>query len=158
MTPLGLGAALSEFEIPDETATRRLGAQVANLVRSGGFIGLIGNLGAGKTTLTQGLVAELGGPEKASSPTYTLLNEYPTSPPVHHFDLYRLSDVDELEGIGYWDYVEDPSAIVVVEWLDRVPGAWPGEGIVIELIHRDGHRAARVWATSRWEPTMSKLP
>lgn len=152
-----LGAPLGELEIANEEETRAFGARLADIFRSGGFIGLIGNLGAGKTTLTQGLVAALDPHESASSPTYTLLNEYPTQPPVYHFDLYRLEDVDALEGVGYWDYAEDPDAVTIVEWLDRVPAAWPGEGVIIELTHHADCRLARVWATASYQARMSKL-
>lgn len=131
--------------------TRRLGSAVADVLQGGGFLGLVGELGAGKTTLVQGLLHALGG--DASSPTYTLLNEYPVLPRVYHFDLYRLSDADDLETTAYWDYVDDRDAIVVVEWIDRIPQAWFGSGAILELAHRHEGRSAAVWSTGdpqRW--------
>lgn len=147
----GLGEPLFSRALPDVDATRDLGALAAAALVSGGFLGLIGELGAGKTTLVQGLVGALGG--TASSPTYTLLNEYELTPRVYHFDLYRLEDVDDLESVAYWDYVTDPRAISIVEWLDRVPEAWPNGGSVLELQHEAGTRRATLWSTEphRWQ-------
>lgn len=132
--------------LDDAEQTRAFGAWLGESLRGGGFLGLIGDLGAGKTTLTQGLTASLGG--EASSPTYTLVNEYELTPRVYHFDLYRLEDVDDLESVGYWDFVSDTRAIAIVEWLDQVPQAWPGEGTIVELRHQDGSRLASVWSTA----------
>ena len=144
-------APLLEVILQDEDATRRLGAAVAELVADGGFVGLIGELGAGKTTFAQGLVAALHPGGDATSPTYTLLNEYGGEPPIFHFDLYRLGSADELETVGYWDYAEDPRAVVLVEWIDRVPAAWFGRGAVIALAHDSGRRTAAIWVTHRAE-------
>lgn len=134
----------------DAAATRQLGATLAKTLTRGGFVGLIGQLGAGKTTLVQGAVEALDPSERATSPTYTLLHEYETTPPVVHIDLYRLETYDELESIGYWDYVESGAAVSFVEWVDQVPEAWPGgsESIVVELRREGAARLARVF----WVP------
>ncbi len=63
-----------------------------------------------------------------------------------HMDLYRLETDGDLESIGYWDYLEERGAIVAVEWVDQVPGAWPGEGLLVELSHVGEGRVARVWS------------
>lgn len=131
--------------LADPAATRALGAALAQPLRAGGFLGLVGDLGAGKTTLVQGLVAAFGREAEASSPTYTLLNEYDVGPGVFHFDLYRLQTSDELETIAYWDVTADPRAAVVVEWIDRFPEAWAGQGAIVELVHHEGRRVARAW-------------
>jgi tRNA threonylcarbamoyl adenosine modification protein YjeE len=150
---LGLAShATIALALSDAAATRRLGASLARRCADGGWIGLVGDLGAGKTTLVQGLVSELDESAEASSPTYTLLNEYHTDPPVWHFDLYRLESVDELETIAYWDYAEDDDAIVIVEWVDRIRAAWPGSGVLVWLRHDpDGGRRAELWV-EEWDP------
>lgn len=136
-----------ELDLSDEEQTRRLGRALAHSLSAGAFVGLIGNLGAGKTTLVQSLVGTLSGRAEATSPTYTLLNEYETEPPVVHVDLYRLDTYDELESIGYWDYAESGFAITCVEWLDRIPEAWPRHGLIVEMERVDSTRTARIWAT-----------
>ncbi len=147
----------AELELVDETDTRRLGRALAAALGPGAFIGLIGNLGAGKTTLVQALVAAVTPGAEATSPTYTLLNEYETDPPVVHVDLYRLQSYDELESIGYWDYVESGHAITCVEWLDRIPQAWPRHGVLVVLERVDTHRSARLWATDEYRHVIDSV-
>lgn len=146
-TSLGLSAEPdAELYLPDETTTSSFGAAVARGCEPGDIVGLIGNLGAGKTTFTQGL-CEAFGAGRANSPTYTLLNVYPGDVDVFHFDLYRLESVGDLEGVAYWDYVESGAGVSVVEWLDQIPEAWTGQGTVVHLTYRDDGRFARVWST-----------
>lgn len=98
------------------------------------FIGLSGDLGAGKTAFVQGFVAALD-PETdhgVTSPTFAIVQTYETSPPVTHMDLYRLSTLDDLEAIGYRDHYFG-SGVTLVEWVARVPEAIPEEWIEIHL-------------------------
>ncbi|QDG54601.1 tRNA (adenosine(37)-N6)-threonylcarbamoyltransferase complex ATPase subunit type 1 TsaE [Persicimonas caeni] len=145
------------LDLSDEEVTRRLGRALAQSLDAGAFVGLIGNLGAGKTTLVQSLVRTLAPDAEATSPTYTLLNEYETDPPVVHVDLYRLETYDELESIGYWDYAESGFAITCVEWLDRIPEAWPREGLILEMERVDSQRTARLWATPGFDTVAADI-
>lgn len=146
-----------ELEGPDET--RRLGRWLARRVDEGDLIGLIGDLGAGKTTLVQGLVDELDetGDQRATSPTYALIQVYETVPRVHHIDLYRLEGWADLESIGYWDVVDAPRGVSCVEWLDRIPGAWPGRGAIVELVDRPDGRTARLFGDAQWAERLNEL-
>ncbi len=92
-------------------------------------IALVGQLGAGKTHFSKGIVQALGGdPIAVTSPTFSLVNEYrDTSPTVCHFDFYRLEEPQELLEIGWEEYVYDRMAIVIVEWADRFPELLPEE-------------------------------
>lgn len=148
---------VGQLHLQDADATRALGEQLANRLDSGDFLGLVGQLGSGKTTLVTGLVDALGAPGPATSPTYTLVNAYETSVPVYHVDLYRLEGVDDLESIGYWDYLSEKRGIVCVEWLDRVPEAWPGDGIVVYLEHLDEGRRARIWASEDYHDRFDSI-
>lgn len=142
--------------LADAEQTRRLGSWIAQRIEAGAFVGLIGALGAGKTTLMQGLVAGLDtmGGWTATSPTYSLVQVYETTPPIHHIDLYRLEGWADLESIGYWDYLEGERGVTCVEWLDRIVGAWPGQGMIIELIRKDASRNVRIWSDERWAPVL----
>lgn len=110
---------------------RRLGAQL----RAGDVIGFSGDLGAGKTLFVRGLC---GGLEThpdvpVCSPTFALANIYPGPDfPVCHLDLYRLSDEDELEAIGYRDYVDGQGA-VFIEWCEQVPGVLPDDHVFVSI-------------------------
>ena len=120
--------------LADADATARAGAELATHVVGGDAIALIGDLGAGKTTLVAGLVAALGG-GAAASPTFSLVNEYPGGRlRVWHVDLYRLERAAELPELGLDDVIGDPSGIVVIEWADKFD-VMPGDHLRIELVH-----------------------
>jgi tRNA threonylcarbamoyl adenosine modification protein YjeE len=98
------------------------------------FIGLDGDLGAGKTAFVQGFVSALdrGSGIAVTSPTFSIVQAYETEPPVTHMDLYRLGSIDDLEAIGYRDAYFAPG-VTLVEWSARVPEALPAERIQIGL-------------------------
>ncbi len=101
------------------------GRSLAESLRVGDVIALVGTLGAGKTHASKGIVAGLGSQAEVSSPTFTLVHEYPGGRlPVFHFDFYRLDSAAELPGIGWEDYL-DANGVVVVEWADKFPEAIP---------------------------------
>ena len=115
---------VKDVHLKDESATRHLGAVIARNVSPGTVIALLGDLGAGKTTLTQGLAAELAVAEMVSSPTFLMLNEYHSGRlPLCHFDLYRLQEDVQSQSALFQlksdlDEVMMGGAIAVVEWLD----------------------------------------
>jgi tRNA threonylcarbamoyladenosine biosynthesis protein TsaE len=134
-------------KLADPAATRRLGERLAGLVRGGDAIALVGELGAGKTTLVAGLVAGLGG-GAAASPTFALVHEYPGGRlVVWHVDLYRIERAAELPELGLDDAIGDPRGICVVEWADRF-AVLPPDHLRIELAHApDGGRGLAVTGT-----------
>jgi tRNA threonylcarbamoyladenosine biosynthesis protein TsaE len=124
---------------PEDTFS--LGKEVAALLDQGAVISLEGPLGAGKTQLTKGVTAALGCVDQASSPSFTLVHEYPGGRfPLYHFDFYRLERVEELDGIGYEDCLA--AGGVVVEWGDKFPEALPAGTIrlIFEILLKGGRR------------------
>lgn len=114
-----------ERALPDEAATRALGSALAAAVDASGTEGVVvalsGELGAGKTTLVRAWLRALGHDGPVRSPTYALVEPYDLpSGPVHHFDLYRLADEDELDAIGFRDYLS--AGLTLVEWPERAAG------------------------------------
>jgi tRNA threonylcarbamoyladenosine biosynthesis protein TsaE len=108
--------------LPDEDATRRLGAALAGGMGRGRVIFLSGDLGAGKTTLVQGLLRALGFAGRVKSPTYSLVELYKLSSlNLYHFDFYRFKDRSEWLNSGFRDYFNAASACIV-EWPERVAG------------------------------------
>ena len=101
---------------PEETEA--LAEALAPRLSPGTVIAFSGDLGAGKTAFTRGLARGLGVEGPVTSPTYTIVNEYPGRIPLFHFDLYRLSDPEELFDIGWEDYLER-GGILAVEWSER---------------------------------------
>ena len=106
------------FDLPDDAATRTLSAHLATLLRAGDVVALHGDLGAGKTTLTRGLIQALcDANEEVPSPTYTLVQSYEGPEfPIWHFDLYRMNTPDEVMELG-WD--ETQNGVALIEWPER---------------------------------------
>lgn len=125
--------------LPDEAATVRAGRALARHVQSADAIALVGDLGAGKTTLVAALVDALGG-GTASSPTFSLVNEYPGGRlRVWHVDLYRVEREAELPELGLDDVIGDRRGIVVVEWADKFD-VMPRDHLRLELAHEGAGR------------------
>ena len=112
--------------------TLELGRSLARQLPPKAVVLLIGNLGAGKTTLTKGIVEGLGAAhaDEVSSPTFTLIHEY--SPQVTHIDLYRLDTEQEVATLGLEDIFDRPG-IVLIEWGERFPRLMPAERIEIRI-------------------------
>lgn len=108
-------------------AMKDLGLEIGKLLESGEVLALVGNLGAGKTHLTQGIIAGLGDSGMASSPTFSLVHEHTGGRlPAYHFDFYRLKNECDLNSAGWEDYV-DREGVIVVEWADMFPHLIPME-------------------------------
>ncbi len=126
-------SAAFRLDLPDEAATLALGARLARALAPGLAIWLRGDLGAGKTTLTRGLLRELGFSGRVKSPTYTLveLYDFPRFN-LYHFDLYRFADPDEWEDAGFREYF-NPGSVCLVEWPDKGGGLLPAPDVVLVL-------------------------
>jgi tRNA threonylcarbamoyladenosine biosynthesis protein TsaE len=123
--------------------TRAFARALAELVRDGDVLLLAGELGAGKTTFTQGLGAALGVDERITSPTYTLATEYAGRLALHHLDAYRLDRLAELDDLGLAE-VLDEGGVIVIEWGDAVAAALPGEYAIVRLDYGDGTDDRRI--------------
>jgi len=119
-----------------EAAQEALGAALAAALFPGTVLHLAGPIGAGKTTLVRGLLRGLGVPGAVKSPTYTLVESYETLlGPVHHFDLYRLADPEELQFFGAEEYFS-PQAICILEWAEKAGSVLPQPDLVLEADYR----------------------
>jgi len=128
--------------------TNALGQRIGASLTPGTVIALTGDLGSGKTAFVQGLARGLDIPEGyyITSPTYTLINEYPGRHPFFHIDLYRLDDPDSFEDIGLYDILHG-RGIVAVEWAERIPEDTLAEHITIHFeVLDDESRKIRITA------------
>jgi tRNA threonylcarbamoyladenosine biosynthesis protein TsaE len=117
--------------------TLELGQAVAKALKGGLSISLIGELGAGKTVFTRGIGIGLGIPDDhITSPTFTLIQEYPGPLPLVHVDLYRLERQTDVESLGLGEYF-DSESLVVIEWADRLEHGLPSDRLEIRLTHED---------------------
>ncbi len=119
---------------PEET--RRVGRVLGEVARPGDVFLLTGELGAGKTCLTQGILRGLGSDETARSPTFVLVSEYSARMTLYHVDLYRLKGGVDVLDLGLEEYLEG-DGVTVIEWADRAPGLLGEEYMNIELQHVD---------------------
>lgn len=132
--------------LPDEAATLALGARLAAALRPGMTVYLSGDLGAGKTTLTRGLLRSLGYAGRVKSPTYTLVELYEIPRlNLYHFDLYRFADPAEWAEAGFREYF-NADAVCLVEWPEKAVGLLPEPDLTVRLDILDEGRRARLAA------------
>jgi tRNA threonylcarbamoyladenosine biosynthesis protein TsaE len=132
----------------NESTLVGLARAFSGCVGEGGVILLEGDLGAGKTTFARALLAALGVGERIKSPTYSLIESYSLADlRVHHLDLYRIADAEELEWLGLPDLMESKS-LLLVEWPERGAGALPPADIIFRLDHAGDTRDVEARAIS----------
>lgn len=133
-----------KIHLKDADETLELGRTLAkNMAKTGNIPALLlqGDLGSGKTTLVRGLVESLPGAEEAevSSPSFNIVNLYPTTPPVAHFDLYRLEGMPPDDAL--YESLDEPDSLTVVEWIQFLDRAqWPDNAIYLEWTQTDTGR------------------
>ena len=129
------------IQIPDLSATEAFGLRLGELLFPGAVVALVGQLGAGKTHLTRAVAEGLGiaNPAAVTSPTFTLVHEYPARLPIYHFDAYRLNGPNEFLDLGVNEYYE-AGGVCLIEWADKVESALPAERLTIRITPVDEHR------------------
>jgi tRNA threonylcarbamoyladenosine biosynthesis protein TsaE len=121
-----------EFIVNNIDETMNIGFQIGKLANSGDIICLIGDLGTGKTHITKGIAKGLGIDEHITSPTFTIVNEYEGRHKLYHFDVYRVNDPDEIEAIGFDEYIFG-DAVSIIEWANYIEELIPKEHIKINI-------------------------
>ena len=121
-----------EYLSHSEAETEALGRRLAAVLPPGAVVAYQGGLGMGKTAFTRGLARGLGYEGRVTSPTFTIVNEYPGPLPLFHFDMYRLESSDSLFDIGWEDYL-DRGGVCAVEWSEQVADAIPPEAVTVDF-------------------------
>ena len=115
--------------------TFKIGELIGALVNSGDIICLIGDLGTGKTHLTKGIAKGLGIEDHVTSPTFTIVNEYTGRLTLYHFDVYRVNDPEEIEAIGFDEYIFS-DAVSIIEWANYIEELIPQNNLTITIEKR----------------------
>lgn len=133
-----------EILIKSAEEMRGLGREIAAGLEGGEVVGLVGDLGAGKTHLVQGILQGLGASNPAASPTFSLVHEHADGRvPVAHFDFYRMKSPEEAWGMGWDEYLESGS-VLLVEWADRFDGSLMPEDTQWLVLTHAGENTRRV--------------
>ena len=130
---------------PEET--QKVGVQIGQRLKPGDVVGLVGDLGVGKTCLTQGIArgVGIGKDQIVNSPSYILINQYAGKIPIYHIDLYRLNRLEEIVDLGLEEYLEG-DGICVIEWADRMQELLPENAIHIRITGEDEFTRTIEWS------------
>ena len=141
----------AQFSSTSPEETHSIGRIVGEHAAAGDVVLLTGELGAGKTCLTQGILHGLGSDDLARSPTFVLISEHRGRMPLYHMDLYRVGSIEQTEELGIEEYLEG-DGLTVVEWADNVPGIFPDDSlrIHIELVSECERRLSFTATTNRF--------
>lgn len=148
-----------QYTTKNEEETRAVGLRIAKHLKPGDVLCLIGDLGAGKTTMVKGLAHGLRyNPDNVHSPTFVLMNIYEGKLPLYHFDLYRLETDVEKTLIGLEEFLYG-EGVAAVEWADRLGPLTPPEYLEISMAHqKDSKRAIKLKAVGqRYKDLIQKL-
>jgi tRNA threonylcarbamoyladenosine biosynthesis protein TsaE len=128
----------------NETETINLGVKIASSLKNGDVIALYGDLGSGKTRLVKGICMGLDVKQMVNSPTFIIVNEYSSQKfhKIYHFDLYRMKTEDEVLAMGFEDYLNNES-IVLIEWPEHIDRLLPANTIKIHLAHTSSDETHR---------------
>ena len=135
-----------EIHTSSPRETELLGESIGRALEPGMVVALIGELGAGKTTLTKGIARGLEVPDLVHSPTFTLIHEHKGRLPVYHFDLYRLDTIEQIEDLGYEDYFYG-SGVTIVEWAEKIESLLPEDHLEVSISGEDDSRILTLRAT-----------
>lgn len=125
--------------LENEEQTKDIGYKLGQLLTPKSVVCLIGDLGAGKTTMTQSLAKALEVDDYITSPTFNIVNEYEGRMPLYHFDVYRIGSSDEMYDIGFDEYI-DGDGVCIIEWANLIEDILPNEYLYIEMNYKETGR------------------
>lgn len=112
--------------------TLMLGKKIGQVLKGGDVLAFRGGLGAGKTAMTRGIAIGMGLKDEVCSPTFAIVNEYPGSPSLAHFDMYRICGEADLESIGFYDYLSD-ERVIAIEWSENISELLPAGTVTVTI-------------------------
>lgn len=146
---------MDKIYLKNEQETGEAGYRLGQLLNKGDIVCLIGDLGAGKTTITKSIAKALEVEDYITSPTFTIVNEYDGKYPLYHFDVYRISSSEDMHEIGFEEYLYG-DGICIIEWANLIEDVLPDEYINIELNYKGEGREMIVTAHGEHYENMVK--
>lgn len=141
---------MKQIIIKNEEDTREFGLVLADSLKEGSIVALIGDLGTGKTTLTKYIARGLGIEETITSPTFNIVKEYDSGRlPLYHFDVYRLTDPEDMYELGYEEYFFG-RGVSIIEWADMVRELIPEDAIIINIEY-GSHEGERIYKIENYD-------
>ncbi|NNU16092.1 tRNA (adenosine(37)-N6)-threonylcarbamoyltransferase complex ATPase subunit type 1 TsaE [Parvularcula sp. ZS-1/3] len=146
---------MPQITVPNEEAMKALGRDLAPILREGDCVKLVGDLGAGKTTLARAIIRARAGAEiDVPSPSFSIVETYQFDTPVHHVDFYRLEDASEVRELGIEDMAD--YGIMLVEWPEIAEGFLPKACLTLRISHREGDaRIIELEGDASWEARLA---
>ena len=146
------------FYTQSELETEQFASEFASTVETGTIIALHGNLGAGKTVFSRGFARGLNIMEPISSPTFTIIQEYPLENNnwLYHLDLYRITDSEAALAFGLDEYLQDDNSVMLIEWSERIPELLPPDTKHIYILHKD-ETSREIIIRDEYDPSLLKL-
>ncbi len=123
---------MKEYKSFSENDTMRIAQEICSFIPAGTVVAFSGGMGMGKTAFVRGALKAYGNDSFVSSPTFSLVHDYGGKPKVYHFDMYRVSDIDDLYSTGFFDYLDDNS-VLFIEWSENIISALPDNTVYIEI-------------------------
>jgi len=139
------------FISKSEKETENIAFELAkeNKIKFGDIIALYGDLGAGKTAFTRGLVRFFSPTSRVTSPTFSLVNEY--NKKILHFDMYRIKSGEDLLSVGFYDYLDNLNEkIIIIEWFDKIAGFFDENTVALNIIKLNGDEREIIYACTRY--------
>lgn len=123
---------LTVYNTDSEARTAAVAAEIADKLRPGAVVAFTGGMGMGKTAFVRGALKAFGNPAFVSSPTFALVHDYGGTPHIYHFDMYRVTGVDDLWSTGFFDYL-DGESILFIEWSENITEALPPGTVFVDI-------------------------
>ena len=123
---------MKEYKSYSEKDTMKIAQEICSLVSKGTCVAFSGGMGMGKTAFVRGALKAYGNDSFVSSPTFSLVHDYGGSPRICHFDMYRVTDLDDLYSTGFFDYLDDES-VLFIEWSENITDALPENTVYVDI-------------------------
>ncbi len=137
---------MKEYLSHSEEDTMKIAEEICLSVPGGSVVAFSGGMGMGKTAFVRGALKAYGNDSFVSSPTFSLVHDYGGNPKLYHFDMYRVTDIDDLYSTGFFDYLDDNS-VLFIEWSENIISALPENTVFVDITQGDNAEDRKITVT-----------